>query len=105
MQIVQSLRQVTTKLFNRLLRKFFVLLDQLVQIAAGAVLKDDPEMVSRLIPVVKFEDVSVLETVEDAHLVQHFLASVFLDRLDSDIVDRLFLATLYIKNLNYQFKY
>lgn len=46
----------------------FLLLDQLKQVTARAVFEDDPEMVSRLIPVEELQDMSVLQVVKDTHL-------------------------------------
>jgi len=74
MQIVQALSQVSTELLNSWFWQLFVLFDQLQKITASAILKDDPQVVPRLIPVVKLEDVSILEIVEDSYLNQKFNA-------------------------------
>ncbi len=47
----------------------FVLLDELKQVGARAVLENDPEMVPGLVPVVELEDVGMVEVVEDPQLV------------------------------------
>ena len=44
------------------------LFNELKEVSSGAVLKDDPEMVPRLVPVEEAEDVSVLQVVKDTHL-------------------------------------
>ena len=71
-----------------------ILLDQLEQVSSGTVFKNDPQVVARFVPVKEFQNVSVLKVVKDTNFVQHLLASVFLDRLDRYVVDRLLLATL-----------
>ena len=68
MEIVETLSQISAKLLYRLFRKLLILFDQLEEITSSTVLKDDPEMVPGLIPVVEFENVSVLEIMEDSHL-------------------------------------
>ena len=60
MKVVQALGKVTSELLQRWLWKFLILLDHLKKITTGAVLEDDPEVIARLVPVVEFEDVSVL---------------------------------------------
>ena len=60
--------QVPTKLLDRLLGQLFVLFNQLKQVATGTVLKNDPKMVSGLVPIVELENVSVLQVVEDSNL-------------------------------------
>jgi len=59
-KVVQALGKVTSELLQRWLWKFLILLDHLQKITTGAVLEDDPEVIARLVPVVEFEDVSVL---------------------------------------------
>ena len=78
MQIVQSLRQISSKLFHSIFGQLFVLFNQLEQIATGTIFKNDPEMVPRFIPVKKLEYVSVFKIVEDSDFVQNLFASVFL---------------------------
>jgi len=51
MQVVQTLRQVTTKLLNRVLRELLVLLDKLVKVTTCAVFKNDPQVIPGFIPV------------------------------------------------------
>ena len=60
MQVVKSLGQVTSKLLDGWLRQLLVLLDQLEQVTASTVLKDDPQVVPGLVPIVEFEDVPIL---------------------------------------------
>ena len=72
MQVVQSHCQVSSELLDCILREILVLFDDLIQIATGAVLEDDPEMVPSLIPVVEFEHVPVLEVVEDSNLINRY---------------------------------
>ena len=81
MEVVKTLSEITSELLHGLLGELLVLLDHLEQVAARAVLKDDPQMVPRLVPVVELEDVPVLQVVENAHLTKsnHTQAKVRLD--------------------------
>ena len=69
MEIVEALRKIASKLLESRLGKLFVLLNDLKQVATCAVLEDNPKMIPRFIPVVELQDVSVLQIVEDSHLV------------------------------------
>lgn len=71
-----------------------ILFDQLEEIAASTVLKDDPEMIPGFIPVEEAEDMPVLQVVENSNFIQHFLAPILLHRFYSNVVDRLFFPTL-----------
>ena len=73
MKVVQALRQISSKLLDGLLGQFLILLHQLKKITASAILKDDPQVVPGLIPVIKFQDVSILQVVKDAHLDVKFV--------------------------------
>jgi hypothetical protein len=68
MQVVESLSQVSSKFLQSGFRQLLVLFDKLEKVTTSAVLKDYPQMVSSLIPVVEFEDMSVLQIVKDSHL-------------------------------------
>ena len=68
-QVVQALSEVSTEFLNRLLGQLFVLLDQLEQVSTSAVLENDPQMVPCLVPVVKLENVAILQIVEYSDLV------------------------------------
>ena len=69
MQVIQTLGQVTTELLDSVFRKLFIKLNHLKKISAGTVLKYNPKMVARLVPVVELEYVPVvLQTVEDFDL-------------------------------------
>ena len=77
---------------------FLVLFYHLEEVAARAVLEDDPEMVARLVPVVELEHVLVVQVVQDfhldglratTHLVQHLLPPVLFHRLHCHVLDRL----------------
>ena len=60
MEVVKTLCEITSKLLHGLFRELLVLLDQLQQISASTVLKDDPQMVACLIPIVELENVPIL---------------------------------------------
>ena len=94
MQIVQALSQISTKLLNGFLRQLFILFDQLIEVTASAIFKNDPEMIASLIPVIKLKNMPVFKTMKYADLVQNFLAPVFLDGFDGDVIDGFFLAAL-----------
>ena len=68
MQVVQTLCKISTKLLNRVFRQYLVLLNQLEQITTSTILKNDPQMVPGLIPVVELEDVPVFQVVENTDL-------------------------------------
>jgi hypothetical protein len=68
-QVAQSFCQFESELFNGLFRQLFVFLQKFKQISPGAVFKHDPQVVARLVPVVKAEYVRVLEVVEDSNFV------------------------------------
>lgn len=76
----------------------------MVEITTSTIFENDPKMIPRLVPIVELENVSVLQTVEDADFVQHLLPAILFNGLNGDIVDGLFLAAL-ITNSNYEFKY
>ena len=59
MEVIEALSQVSAKLSDRVFGQLLILLYQLVEVSAGAVLKNDPEVVARLVPVEKPEDVTV----------------------------------------------
>jgi hypothetical protein len=52
----------------------FLLLDQLEEITASAILKDDPQMIPCFVPVEELEDMPVFQIVKDADLKSLFLA-------------------------------
>ena len=68
MQVVESLSQVSSKFLQSGFRQLLVLFDKLEKVTTSAVLKDNPQMVPSFIPVVEFEDMSVLQIVKDSHL-------------------------------------
>lgn len=68
-QIVEALRKIASKLLDGLLRQLLLLLDKLEEVASCAVLEDDPQVIACLVPIEELKDVSVLEVVEDAHLL------------------------------------
>lgn len=53
MEIVETLGKVPAEFLNGFLWEFFVLLNQLVEISASAIFKNDPEMVPGFVPVVE----------------------------------------------------
>ena len=71
MQIIETLRKIASKLLQCRLWKLLVLLNHLEEITASAVLEDNPEVIACFIPVVEFEDVPVLQVMEDSHLYTH----------------------------------
>lgn len=95
MQIIQALAEISSKFLNSILWKLFILLNQLIEIATSTIFEDDPKMVPSLIPVEKFEYVSVFQVMKDSDFVEHFFTSVLLDRLDSNIINGLLFPTLY----------
>jgi hypothetical protein len=68
MQIIKTHSKIPPKLLDCLLRHFFIILEQLKEVASCTKLEDEPQMVTRLVPVVKLENVAVLEVVKDSHL-------------------------------------
>ena len=86
-QVVETLGQVSTKLLDRLLGQLFVLFNQLKQVATGTVLKNDPKMVSGLIPIVELENVSVLQVVEDSNLQTNNQSCISFNFKDYDMQD------------------
>ena len=94
MKVVESLSEIAAELLNSIFWKLLVLLDQLKQVTSGTVFKNNPQMVSRFVPVKKLQDVSIFQVVEDTNFIQDFLSSVLLYRLYSNIVYCLLLATL-----------
>jgi hypothetical protein len=50
----------------------------LEKIATCAILKDDPQVISRFVPVEEAEDMTVFEIVENSNLIQHLLAAILL---------------------------
>jgi len=78
-QIVKSLSKVTTELFDSVFRQLLVLFNQLKQISTSTVLKNNPKMVSGLVPVEELKDVPVFEVVENPDFVQYFLSPILLN--------------------------
>ena len=68
MQILQAFDQLNSKESNLVFRQLLVLFDQFVEIVATAVFEDDPQMVPRLIPVVKLENTLVFQIMKDSNL-------------------------------------
>ena len=72
----------------------FVLLDNLPEVPSGAVLVDNPVVVPGLVPVMKIEDVRVLDIVYNfdlsfdikikKYLVKHTMLSLLVKALESD---------------------
>ena len=60
MQVVEPLSKISTELLNRGFGKLLVLLDKLEQITTRTILKDDPEVIPRFIPIVELENVAIL---------------------------------------------
>lgn len=65
-----------------------------VEVATWAELKNDPEMVARLVPRIKLEHIFVVQIVEHAHLIHEFLFASALNRLHRHVLDRLLAAPL-----------
>jgi len=93
-EVVEALSKIASELLQGGLGQLFVLLDQLQQITACAVLENDPQVVPRLVPVVKLEDVAIFQIMEDSHLVEDFATAEFLDRFYCHILDSLLLSSL-----------
>lgn len=55
---------------DRWLGQALVLGDEVEQVAADAELKDEPDVVLRLVPVVELEHVAAVELVQQLHLIQ-----------------------------------
>lgn len=51
MKVVQTLCEITTEALHCLFGKLFFLLNKLKEVSTSAILKDDPQMVSCLVPV------------------------------------------------------
>ena len=68
MQVVQALSEVSPKFLYSRLWKFLVLLNQLEQISASAVLENNPQMIPSFVPVVKLQNVAILQVVKDSNL-------------------------------------
>lgn len=77
MQVVQPLSEVSAELLYGAFRQLFVLLDELEQVTTGAVLKNDPQMIPSLVPIVELENVPIFEVVEDSNLVRITQTSQF----------------------------
>lgn len=60
--------EVAPKLLDGLFGQYLVLLDKLEQVTASTILKDDPQVVPGLVPVVELEDVPVFQIMKDANL-------------------------------------
>ena len=68
MQVVQPLREISSKLPDRVFWQLLVQLNHLKQVSTRTVLEDDPQVVPRLVPIVEFQNVPVLQIVEDFNL-------------------------------------
>ena len=60
MQVVKPLSKISTEFLNRSFWKLLVLFDNLEQITTSTILKDDPEVISRFVPIVELENVAIL---------------------------------------------
>jgi hypothetical protein len=92
-QIQQPLQQLLPKNPSRILRQLRILLNQLKQIPTRTVLKDDPQMVPGLVPIGEFQNVDMVQVVENTYFVENFLAAAFFDGFDSDVLNALLFAT------------
>lgn len=68
MQVLECLDQFNAKQLHLEFWHLLVLFYELIEVMSTAILKDDPEMVPRLIPVVKLENSGVIEIMKDSNL-------------------------------------
>lgn len=60
--------------------------DEVEQVAANAVLEDEPNVVLRLVPVVKLEHMWAIQLVQELHFIQDLVHAAFGGGLDSDVL-------------------
>ena len=75
MQVVKALRKISSKLSDRVFWQLLIQLDHLKQVPTRTVLEDDPQVVPRLVPIVEFQNVPVLQIVKDFDLQDKHLLS------------------------------
>ena len=51
-------------------------------------------MIPRFVPILEFQNVGMVEIVENSELVENLFSAVFFERFDGDVLDGLFLAAL-----------
>ena len=71
-----------------------ILAEEALQITAGAVLKNEPQVVPRLVPVVELESVWAVQFVHDLNFINHLVHLVLLYSLDGHVFYLLLLAPL-----------
>mmetsp|Transcript_58561 Transcript_58561/g.155937 ORF Transcript_58561/g.155937 Transcript_58561/m.155937 type:complete len:253 (-) Transcript_58561:92-850(-) len=93
MDVQQARKDIVGKLSHLTLGQQSVLLQQTHQVTTGAVLVDDPQVVSCLVPVDEFHHILMPQLGHGADLHHDLLPPALVDALHGDISDRVPLST------------